>query len=207
MLMVHRILLGSLFSIVGVSAGGRPAVAAPFPSVQLLAEGKPGIAANVAWAKAKGQDGTIDIGLGSEFDDVPEPGATTPLVLQVKPRSQAAATIVRQRSVSYLNVGDEGPHLAVEGSERRGAWAPLKPLPGGRFALQPTTKQHITMDHKKFARAFRDDPRWAARLATCTSSDTEACYTVTDVELEITSTDRQRRTAKKIIRISFPNGC
>ena len=205
--MARRILLGSLFSIVTVLAHGRPSIDGQLPSVRLITKGEPVVASNVVWTKEGGHDGVIDIGLGSEFVDVPEPGSATRLLVEVKPPLHSALSSVRQRSVSYLNVSDEGPHMAVDGSERRSAWAGLKPMPGGRFVLQPTRKLHITMNHQKFASAFRDDPRWAALLAACKSSDTGACYTVTDVELEVTSTDRHRRTAKKIIRIAFPNGC
>ena len=86
------------------------------------AAGPPELIVAAVWA---GQDGTIALGLDSELYAITADQPATPLLLRLQPAQPGARIKVRQRSVTYLNLSEDGPHIAVPGTEGRSAWTTL----------------------------------------------------------------------------------
>lgn len=177
-----------------------------FASVRVSALGHQKIFEDVVWQKKDGRDGSIDTGIASAFIEVPSP--TPPkLILDIKPARSAAKVAVRQRSVTFLEVGAEGPHAVIAGSEQRSGWTPLKAYAPGRFMVLKTVRQKISLRPALFAKAFATESEWLALAKTCKSPDDGACYTITDPEFEVTVTSANGQVTRKIVRVFTPDGC
>ena len=176
-------------------------------SVRLSAAGHPGIAADVAWERERGHDGMIDVGIDSALFETGAGNPEVALLLQVRAAEPGARIAVRQRSVSYLNISGEGPHVAVPGTEARGPWSALAAGPPGAFRVHNTVGQPVRVDHRQLAAALAGQPAWLALAQGCQGPDDGACYTVTDPEFEITVTGADGRSARAIVRVFFHNGC
>lgn len=175
-------------------------------AVRLSALGHEEIVEDVIWEKNGAHDGAIDIGIASKFIELA--GTTPPkLILHIKPALPGTKVTVRQRSVTFLEVGAEGPHMVVAGSEQRSAWTPLNALAPGRFMVRKTVKQKIRLRPRLFIKAFADEPAWLALANACKSPDDGACYTITDPEFEVTVTAANGHVTRKIVRVFTPDGC
>lgn len=207
MTVFQRVLLATVICLASISAHGQRLGNDGAISVRISAAGHPGSALAAAWLKQGQRDGLIDVGLESALAAVQAERPSAPMELEVTVRPRSARTVVRQRSVSYLNVSDDGPHRAVPGSDQRGPWHTLTLLSRDRFAVHPIAGQVITMRPRQLAAAFGNDARWAELVRRCTPADSGPCYTVTDLEFEVTTTNHDGRNTRKIIRVAFPNGC
>jgi hypothetical protein len=182
---------------------GSAAAAGP-PAVSLTAAGHPELVIAAAW---RGQDGTIELGLDSELYAITADQPATPLLLRVQAAQPGARVSVRQRSVTYLNLSEDGPHIAVSGTEGRSAWTTLTAASADSFQVQDTAPQTVRMDQRHLAAVLAGQPIWLALAKACRSQDDGACYTVTDPEFEITVTTADGRSTRFIVRVEYPNGC
>lgn len=167
-------------------------------SVRLSVAGHDDAAVDVVWEKHDVHDGVLDIGLDSAlfpFMAVARPPA---LILAVRAAPRAARVVVRQRSVSYLEVSDEGPHMSVPGSEQRSAWRALTAFAPGRYRVEKTIEQKVKMGHELFARVFADDPHWRQLALACKGPNEGACGTNTDIEFDVKVTDVHGRVTRKM---------
>lgn len=179
-----------------------------FPKVQLVVAGHPEHALPAVWQHRAQQDALIDIGFDSEFHGLMSTEPVKPWILEAVPALSYRSVAVRQRSVSYLNVGAEGPHVSVPGSEQRGKWTALTAMSRGRFSVRPTAEQPIKMRHEQFAHALHDkDERWSELVKQCRTANDGPCYVITDPEFEVTVVTQSGKTIRKIIRVTQPNGC
>ena len=207
MTIFQRVSLATVFCLASISAHGQTTANDAAISVRISAAGHPGTALAAEWVKQGKRDGIIEVELESALAAVHAEQPSAPMELEVTVAPRSARTVVRQRSVSYLNVSDDGPHTAVPGTDQRGPWRALALVSRDRFGVQPISEQIITMRPRQFAAALGNDARWAELVKTCTSATSGSCYTVTDVEFEVTTTNRDGRNSRKIIRVAFPNGC
>lgn len=152
-------------------------------------------------------DGVLDIGLDSALFPFMAVARPPVLILAVEAGPPTARVAVRQRSVSYLEVSDEGPHMSVPGSEQRSAWRTLTAFAPGRYRVQKTVEQKVKMGHKLLAKVFADDPHWRQLATACKGPNEGACGTISDIEFDVTVTDDNGGVTRKIIRVTFPNGC
>ena len=180
------------------------AVAAAPPSVSLTAAGHPESTIAAVWA---GQGGTIELGLDSDLYAIVADRPATPLLLRVQAAQPGARVSVRQRSVTYLNLSEEGPHIAVPGTEARSAWTPLTAASADSFQLRDTARQTVRMDRRHLAAVLAGQPTWLKLAQACRGQDDGACYTVTDPEFEITVTTADGHSTRSIVRVEYPNGC
>jgi hypothetical protein len=200
-------LMAFLLALASSAVWGRAPAVAPLQSVRLGVAGHPGFAAAVVWGKQDQHDGLIDIGLESELYAITADDPTAPLVLYVRAASAAPRVSVRQRSVTYLNLSEEGPHIAVPGTERRSAWTTLRATSNGGFRVLDTVRQAVRMSPKQLAAVLGNQPTWLRLAQACRGADDGACYTVTDPEFEITVTADDGRVTRAIVRVATPNGC
>ena len=207
MTVFQRVLLATVLCFASIRAQGEMGGSDAALSVRISAAGHPGSALAAEWVKQGQLDGIIDVALESALAAVHAEQPSAPMELEVTVAPRSSRTVVRQRSVSYLNVSDDGPHTAVPGSDQRGPWRALALVSRDRFGVQPIAEQIITMRPRQFAAALGNDARWAELVETCPSATSGSCYIVTDLEFEVTTTNRAGRTARKIIRVAFPNGC
>lgn len=193
----------------GLFAGARAASASEkaFPKVRLMVAGHPDKALQTVWKQHAQQDGLIEISFDSDFHGLMSSEPAKPWILEAAP-SQYRSVTVRQRSVSYLNVGDEGPHVSVPGSEQRGRWTVLPAQSRGRFRVLPTVEKPIKMRYQQFEHALQDkDERWSNLVKQCRSANDGPCYVITDPEFEVTVVTQSGKTMRKVIRVTQPNGC
>jgi len=195
------------FVFATVSAGAQVASQGDIASVRLSAAGHADSTIDAKWEKRGEQDGLIDIEFGSDFADLTMGVDAPPLILLVRPAQRGSKITVRQRSVSYLNVGDEGPHRDVAGTEQRSAWTTLTAVGPGSFRVEKTVQQKVRMRHSLFEKAFATEPAWLKLAKTCKGPDDGACYTVTDPEFELTITTVSGKKTRKVVRVTTPNGC
>jgi hypothetical protein len=195
------------FVFAAVSAEAQVASQGGIASVRLSAVGHANSSIDAKWEKRGEQDGLIDIEFGSDFADLTMRVDGPPMILAVLPSPRDAKITVRQRSVSYLNVGDEGPHMAVAGTEQRSSWTKLTAVAPGRFRVKKTVQQKVRLQHSLFEKAFATEPAWLKLAKACNGPDDGACYTVTDPEFEITVIAANGRKTRKIVRVTTPNGC
>ncbi|KQQ91814.1 hypothetical protein [Massilia sp. Leaf139] len=201
---VTRLLLWCVF--LSALAGRGVQAGDGMPSVSLHPVGHPQLAAAVVWNRGEDHDGLIRLDRESGLFEAAATDGSSPLLLHV--RAQPGARVaVRQRSVTYLNVGDEGPHVDVPGTEQRGAWSPLDAAAHGVFRVREPVTQPLAMRRAHIAKALADDARWRDLAAACPGPDAGACYTVTDPEFEITFTAPTGTVRRAIVRVFFPNGC
>lgn len=201
-----RLCISLLFAVASTFAHAHASRAEQFASIRVSALGHQEIFEDVIWQKKDGRDGSIDTSIASAFIDVPSP--TPPkLILDIKPARSAAKVSVRQRSVTFLEVGAEGPHSVVGGSEQRSGWTPLKAYAPGRFMVLKTVRQKIRLRPALFAKAFATESEWLALAKTCKSPDDGACYTITDPEFEVTVTSANGQVTRKVVRVFTPDGC
>ena len=203
----RRVFLATVMCFASISGHGQTWGNAAPMSVRISAAGHPGSALAAKWVKQGPRDGIIEVELESALAAVQADVPSAPMELEVTVAPRSSRTVVRQRSVSYLNVSDDGPHMAVPGSDQRGPWRTLALVSGDRFGVHPIAEQIITIRPRQFAAALGNDARWAELVKTCTSAKSGPCYTVTDVEFEVTTTNRLGRKSRAIIRVAFPNGC
>jgi hypothetical protein len=182
---------------------GSAAAAGP-PSVSLTAAGHPEFVIAAVW---RGHVGTIELGLDSELYAITADQPATPLLLRVQPAQPGARITVRQRSVTYLNLSEDGPHIAVPGTEGRSTWTTLTAASADSFQVQDTAPQTVRMDRRHLTTVLADQPTWLKLAKSCRSQDDGACYTVTDPEFEITVTTADGRSTRAIVRVEYPNGC
>lgn len=202
-----RLCITMCFVFSAASAEAHVAGQGGIASVRLSAVGHANTTIDVKWEKNGQQDGLIDIAFDSTLAELTMSRHVPPLILAVRPLQRPSIITVRQRSVSYLNVGDEGPHLAVAVTERRGSWTTLEAVAPGRFRVKKTVQQKVPMRHSLFEKAFATEPAWLKLAKACKGPDDGACYTVTDPEFEITVTTVNGQITRKIVRVTHPNGC
>lgn len=183
------------------------AAASGLRSVSLAAAGRPESALAAVWAGPDARAGTIELGLESVLYAIVADRPATALILQVRAAQPGSRVSVRQRSVTYLNIDRDGPHIAVPGTEARGAWTTLAAASADSFLLHDTVKQTLRMDRRHLAAVLADQPTWLALAQACRSQDEDACYSVTDPEFEITVTTADGRSTRAIVRVEYPNGC
>lgn len=176
-------------------------------TVRLTALGDDAAAVDIVWEKSDMHDGVLDIGLDSGLLTLTTDDQPPALILAVEPALTTARVSVRQRSVSYLEVGDEGPHVSVQGSEQRSAWRTVTAYAPGRYRVQKLVGQKVKMGHTLLATVFADEPHWLQLALACKGPNEGACSTITDPEFEVTVTDADGSVTRKIVRVTFPNGC
>jgi len=197
--------LAGQIALVLVFAG--TAAAAGPPSVSMTAAGHPEFVIAAVWGGPNAQKGTIELSLDSELYALTADKPATPLLLRVQAVQPGARVSVRQRSVTYLNLSEDGPHIAVPGTEGRGAWTTLTAASLDSFQVRDTAPQTVRMDHRHLAAVLADQPTWLKLARACRGQDEGACYTVTDPEFEITVTTADGRSMRSIVRVEYPNGC
>lgn len=202
-----RLCIAIWFVFSAVSANAQAVDQGDIASVRLSAAHHADKTIDVKWEKQGTQDGVIDIEFGSEFADLTMGLDAPPMILAVQPLQPTSKITVRQRSVSYLNVGDEGPHLAVAGTEQRSAWITLEAIAPGLFRVEKTVQQKVRLRHSLFEKVLATEPTWLKLAKACKAPDEGACYTVTDPEFDITVTASDGRKTRKIVRVTTPNGC
>lgn len=181
--------------------------AAGLTAVRLIDANKPGVTSDVVWTRSGVHDGLIDVPLESNMSHLVHGSQGEALLLYVETAQPGSRVTVRQRSVTYLNVGEEGPHVVVPGTEGRGKWAPLQAGPDGKFQVRTPRQQRVVFNHRHFAKVLKDDPRWLKLAKQCKGPDQDGCYTVTDPEFEITVTGSDGAITRRIVRVTYPNGC
>jgi hypothetical protein len=189
-----------------LACAGSAAAAGP-PAVSLTAAGHPEFVIAAAWAGQDRQHGRIELGLDSELYAITADQPATPLLLRVQTAQPGARIEVRQRSVTYLNLSEDGPHIAVPGTEGRSAWTTLAAASADSFQVRDTAPQTVRMDRRHLAAVLAGQPAWLALAKACPGQDEGACYTVTDPEFEITVTTADGRSTRSIVRVEYPNGC
>lgn len=202
-----RLCIAMWFVFSAVSAHAQAVDQGDIASIRLSAAGHADKTIDVKWEKQAAQDGVIDIEFGSDFADLTMGLDAQPMILAVQPLQRASKITVRQRSVSYLNVGDEGPHLAVAGTEQRSAWITLEAIAPGLFRVEKTVQQKVRLRHSLFEKVLATEPAWLKLAKACKAPDEGACYTVTDPEFDITVVARNGQKTRKIVRVTTPNGC
>ena len=157
----------------------------------------------------EGLSGYLDVGLGSDFSDHFTISDQPPkLLLHVTPKQKNVQIRVRQRSVTYLNVSGEGPHIAIGEADVASSWVELRPQEAGVFPVLNQVPQKLNMTRSQIIAAIKEpDPKWVEFAKTCDSADDGACYTVTDTEFEISIMKGNSPTSKGIVRVLYPNGC
>lgn len=176
-------------------------------TVRLTLAGHPSFAENVVWDKQAEHDGAIAIGLDSELYAITAGDPDAAQLLDVEAVRPGARVGVRQRSVTYLNIGEEGPHIDVPGTEARSGWTALAAASAGRFRILETADQAVRLDRKHLAKVLAHEPRWLQLAQACSGPNEGACYTVTDPEFEITVTAPDGRTTRTVVRMFTPSGC
>lgn len=203
-----RLSLGGaiLLALAGAARAQAPAQAA-LRAVRLTIAGHPSFAENVVWQKQGQQEGAIVIGLESDLYAIIADDPKAALLLDVEAAQPGARIGVRQRSVSYLNLDEEGPHIDVPGTEARSGWTVLEAAAAGRFRVLKTVDQPVRLDRKHLAKVLAGVPGWLKLAQACRGPNDGACYTVTDPEFEITVTAADGRTTRRIVRVFNPTGC
>lgn len=198
---------GAILLALAGSAWAQPPAQAIFRSVRLTIAGHPSFAENVVWNKQAQQDGEIEIGLESELYMITANDPAAVLLLDVEAARPGARISVRQRSVTFLNLSEEGPHIAVPGTEARSGWTVLEAAAASRFRVVETVEQTVRLDPRHLARVLGDEPTWLKLAQACRGPNDGACYTVTDPEFEITVTAADGGTTRSIVRVFNPTGC
>jgi len=189
------------------SAFAQPSAGAALRTVRLTVAGHPSLAENVIWQKQPQQDGAIVIGLESDLYAIIAGDPKAVLLLDVEATQPGARVSVRQRSVSFLNLSEEGPHIDVPGADVRSGWTVLGAAAAGRFRVLETVDQPVKLDRRHLARVLASEPSWLKLAQACRGPNEGACYTVTDPEFEITVTAADGRTTRSIVRVFKPTGC
>ena len=184
-----------------------PASATGALSVSLAAAGHPESVLTAVWDGQERQKATIELGLESDLYALVAGESAPPLLLRVQPAQPGARVSVRQRSVTYLNLSEEGPHIAVPGTEGRSAWSTLTTASADSFQVRDTDPQTVRMDRRHLAAVLAGQPTWLKLAQACRGQDDGACYTVTDPEFEITVITADGRSTHAIVRVEYPNGC
>ena len=205
--LTRTVMLSVFISMTCISVYCQAAGKAPLTSVRFFPAGHPSSAVAVQWTKHADHDGLLDVPLEAEFSEITSGLASYPLILAVESASPSTQISVRQRSVSYLNIGEEGPHVSVPGSEQRGQWKPLPAASPGSFRVRATEEQVIPMRYRQYAKSLGNDQRWTPLMRKCRAANEGACYIVTDQEFEVVAVTRQGVRTRKIIRVTNPNGC
>lgn len=179
--------------------------------VELVTAGTPPVTMPFEWsAELKdGMSGYLDVGLGTEFSDSFTISDAPPkLLLHVIAKQTNAQIRVRQRSVTYLNVSGDGPHIAVSGTDVASSWVELRAQGSTAFPVIDQVPQKLNMTRSQIVSAVKEpDPKWVAFAESCASADTGACYTVTDTEFEISIKKGNAPASKGVVRVLYPNGC
>ncbi|OGB26647.1 MAG: hypothetical protein A3I66_03645 [Burkholderiales bacterium RIFCSPLOWO2_02_FULL_57_36] len=208
--MLRRFLFALLIGVSGASSA-LESLSTAIQRVELVTVGTPQVKMPFEWS-AKTKDvlsGYLDIGLGREFSDHFTMSEQHPkLLLHVTPKQKDAQIRVRQRSVTYLNVSGEGPHIAVRGTDVASSWVELRPTNSTAFLVVDQVPQKLNMTGSQIVSAVKDTaPDWVEIAKTCVSDDDGACYTVTDTEFEISVKTGNIAVSKGIVRVLYPNGC
>lgn len=184
---------------------------------ELAPKSKPGAALPFSFKADAGADATLEIPLderGAAFTENPGP-----YLLRLQPKGDVQLQ-VRQRSVIYLNLSDEGPHIALPALERRGPWQAAHPRTPQQFDVGGLKAPQLAFTRAQLLAAVRrsevgsaagNDPetqaRWIALARQCRHADDGPCYTVVDSEFEVTIRRQGRVLARGILRLRQPNGC
>jgi hypothetical protein len=174
--------------------------------IELLIKGKEHVRMPFEWNTNKKDSflSSLDIGAGSEHD-VNEKDS---FVLNIVPNISDTKLLVRQRSVTYLNIGDEGPHISIDGSNKATRWMSLNSKNANQFDVlnQAPTKLNLTRS-RIISLVNKSDMNWYKLAKTCKSENDGACYVATDTEFEISVIKGKSVVSKGIVRIIYPNGC
>lgn len=194
-----------------------PVRAAPLGEVLLKAELAPlGQAATVrpfqfdSPYRSAQEAGTLEVDLsdGETFGD----SAQTRYLLRLQVAVADAQVAVRERTVIYMNVGDDGPHAPIVPSERRSAWRPVARGGPQLFQVGGLSEPVLKLNASELLAAVKrsevgQDPRWLAVARSCSAPDQGACYTTTDAEYEVSVTRQGRLLSRGVLRLRRPNGC
>lgn len=180
-------------------------------SIDLVTAGTPMANMPFEWSAQTGDGiaGSLDVGLGSKFSDHFSISDQQPtFTLHVTPKHKDVQIRVRQRSVTYLNVSNEGPHIAIRDTDVASNWIELRPKSSTVFPVRDQMPQKLTMTRNQIVSAVKaTNAGWEEVAKTCTSADEGACYTVTDTEFEIMVVKGNAPISRGVVRVLYPNGC
>lgn len=179
---------------------------------ELAPAARPALSRPFSFNAQPGEDGTLEVSID---DDALGAFADAPLqryLLRIQPKDGGHRIDVRQRTLIYMNIGDEGPHVAIPGTEQRGAWQAGRRLAERTLEVGGLAQPTLALTRTRLLAAVKAtdvgrDARWLALARQCRTPDDGACYTVTDQEYEVTVSKAGRIVARGILRLRQPNGC